>query len=896
MKADGWQRFYVDVMGGDKGEGLFPSKYNGVTGSIFERIVRLSTGKALRKEKPLFVNPPGTKHLDQRVDGDDAAVEGQVFIDSKASAAGIEKPQCLRYNKIIEFQIPGYFASESEEQKAAPRHYYKAVAYTVAGKEIAKLVKHQIEDLFPDNKTLWDRFHVSPSPDDLKEFLLQFNPTVRLQTKDKGKSSYTFHDPPSLVSGVRIKKATIQAEPAGTKIHGGSVDMAIDMAGAIKNDNIKSKPITPNTGVGLGGTVENKFGGFKSTLDKVLGAVTVDAKLIEGGVEATIALKPGAAKIPQFEVNAAVLTARYVNDALTIDGEVELTHKSKKVSGTVKVAWEGNSWSFDGQATLADGLVPGLSKATLGVSYAKGKTKIYCPFAEYQRKIGAIDLKGTVRNLEYDVNAGGFSGEGDLEADLGMFGTASASATFEHNQLKSASFSYDSPEFKYPAKSDNPGFRGTVGGTIHYANGKFSGAIRGAANINIPALKAVGGDSGVGLAVDAHLNADGSYSGTVRSTSALKFGKHIEVPLVSCTLDKDGGLSGSFEIKIVNIKYLTEASIKCSVTDKGIEIEDAKVEVPFGNEGKGKFWGTLAAGYSKGRGLEIGGAINYKIKDGMIATGTLKYSTETHEVSLEMTVSEITLLDKTVSKTLFRGGKQIPIVNIVGLGVYVDIGFELGFNFGFKLGLKPTVKFEGLSLETWQFTEIAAKMELLGNIYAELVGTPKLGIGVFALDPSILRGGGGLKVPIVGRAELKPTGTLGLSYSPSGEVKGESKIGMAMTFGITGSVKPYAEFSVLNDLWNPKWEGEALTSFEILKPKELFNFTVDLGSEKAPDETPPLPEENAAKDPTPAAGNKVLEQTEAAPTERGEGVNKSAKTETAPKEGGEEGPFSLSSL
>src|SRR5687767_905673 len=122
------------------------------------------------------------------------------------------------------------------------------------------------------------------------------------------------------------------------------------MAGAVKNENV-TKPVAPGTKPGLSASVENKFAGFKSTLDKVLAAVDVDARLIDGGIEASIALKAGAAKIPSFEVDEAKLTARYVNGALSVDGEVGLTHKSKKISGKVKVGWDGAAWSFDGQAT-----------------------------------------------------------------------------------------------------------------------------------------------------------------------------------------------------------------------------------------------------------------------------------------------------------------------------------------------------------------------------------------------------------------------------------------------------------------------------------------------------------------------------------------------------------------
>jgi len=891
-----WQTFYDEVMGGSKAAGgLFPSKYNGVTGSIFEKIVRDTTGGQLRQEKPLFVNPPGTNHLATTRDGDDAFTKSPVIVDAKAAEAGIDEKQALDYNKIITVPIPAYFASEGAAGKASPQHFYKGVAYTVAGQAIANKAKGQIEKLFAaEGDAIWNKFHVTPTPDGLKEFLLKFNPTVRLQSKEKGsKTSYTFSDPVTGVSGVKMKKAVVNTD-GGTKVTGGSVDMSIDMGkGAIKNDNVQ-KPIAADAD---GGTVENKFGGFKSTLDKVLGAVDVDAKLIEGGVEAKVSLKAGAAKIPQFEVDGATLTARYVNDALTIEGEVGLTHKSKKISGKVKVSWEGNAWSFDGQATLAEGLVPGLSAVTLGVSYAGGKTKIYCAQAAYERKFGAITLKGTVRNLEYDVDKGAFSGGAEIDADLGMFGKATAAATLENNDLKSATFAYDSPEFKYPAKSDKPAFKGTVGGTVNYNAGKWSGSIRGAANLNIPALKSVAGEAGAGLAVDAHVEADGSYSGTIKTTTPLKFGKHLEVPSVSCTLNKDGSVTGSFEIKVVKLKYLETARVKCTVSKEGIELEEADFSVAFGSQDKGKFWGTLTAGYKKDKGLTIGGEVNYKIKDDMVATGTLKYSTETHAVSLDLTVKEIVVIDKKISKQLFKASKQIPVVNVYGLGIYIDIGLDLGFDFGFKITTTPKVALEGLSLETWEFTKLGAKLKVGGDIYAQLTGTPKLGIGVFALDPSILRGGGGLKVPIVGRLDIKPDAEFGLDYTSGGGVSGSAKLGLAGNFGITGSVKPYAEFSVLNDMWNPKWEGEALAAFEILKPKELFNFTVDLAGDSKKDEAPALPEQNSAKEAGTPTGDKTATAKAAAPTERGGDGNKSQPAKQGEvAEGGDEGPFSLSAL
>jgi hypothetical protein len=263
-----------------------------------------------------------------------------------------------------------------------------------------------------------------------------------------------------------------------------------------------------------------------------------------------------------------------------------------------------------------------------------------------------------------------------------------------------------------------------------------------------------------------------------------------------------------------------------------------------------------------------------------------------------MTVSEITLMDKTISKTLFKASKQIPVVNVYGLGIYVDIGFDLGFDFGFKITMTPEVDFIGLSLDTWKFEKIAAKLKVGGDVFAQLTGTPKLGIGVFALDPSIIRGGGGLKVPIVGRLDIKPSGEFGVDYKSDGGVGGTAKLGLAGQFGISGSLKPYAEFSVLNDMWNPTWDGAPFAPFDILKPKELFNFTIDLAGDKDKNKDgPKLPGENDAKEPTEPTGDRTQKATPAGPQDKGGDANKGQPAKQGEvAESGDQGPFSLDGL
>lgn len=898
MKKNQWETYFDDVVDASV---KFPQA---MVGDWFGKIAsRDLTDKGLDADpvQVIFADDDLPNDVNHR--GDGLMTEGKTLkimefktgpaTPGKADDAGEGGKfitQAGAYATIIKKKIKGVKVKETT--RIGP---FTQCIYVFPTQEMAKKWGPQLKKAFTGAKVSPDDHLVVFPPAGKGIATLKFNPTFQVPLNDETAAHHHLRNPAIVHPGVHFKEIDLKMKGAGSpEVASGEVIFDLDLQGGVKAENV-TKKVSPDAS---GGTVENqKFSGLKSSLDKLFkGRIETDAKLVDGGVAATLTVKPGPSGIPNLQLKSSTVTVSYINGALTVDGAIELSNTKGNLHGKATVTWDGAEFGFKGEATLEEGMVDGLGRTTGTVEYVQGRWKFGIPEAHYTKTLKNITLTGNAFGLEYDTKSGGFSGLLELEADLGMFGKASASAELKDNKLEKATLSYDSPEFTYPAKSDKPAFKGTVGGTIKYEQGKFSGAIRGSANLNIPALKSVAGEEGAGLAVDAHVHADGSYSGTVRTTSPLKFGKHIQVPSVSCTLDKDGSLSGSFEIEIVKIKYLDNARIKCKVTKDGIEIEEMNLEVPFGNEEKGKFWGKLKAGYSQGKGLEIGGEVNYKIKEGMVATGTLEYSTETHEVSLAMTVSEITLMDKTISKTLFKASKQIPVVNIYGLGIYIDIGFDLGFDFGFKLGLKPTVEFDGLSLESWEFKKIQAKLELLGLIYAQLTGTPKLGIGVFALDPSILRGGGGLKVPIVGRLEIKPTGTVSLAYLPGGGVDGEAKIGMAGSFGITGSVTPYAEFAVLDGLWNPTWEGQPLAQFEILKPKELFNFEVDLAGDMTKQEPPALPEENAAKEPSKPTGTKTFEDEKAAPTEHGADAPKNQTTETKPPEGGEDGPFSLTAL
>jgi hypothetical protein len=898
-----WRQFFTEIVNAPQ---KFPQK---MVGDMFEELAAADLTRAgynATRVGVVFAQDPAIPELttQQEYIGDGVSIEGAslrvmemktgpanpgaVGDDGEVSDGGM-LAKAAAYAAIIKNGVHA-----TNIKGVSQRGPFTQCVYVFVTQEMAAIWAPRLRTVF-EGQGVADSLVVYPDPETEGVATITFNPTFQVALGDTSTTSHHLTNPAIVHPGVLFHSIdVVTTAPGSTEIASGTVTMDVDLAGGVQGQNL-TKPITPEAG---GGRVENQLDGLQSSLGSVFSRIEPSARLVDDGVEASIRILAGDSGIPNINLEESVITATYTTSGeLSITGDVRLAHTNGKITGQVQVAWAAGQWSFTGSATVAEGMIDGLSGFTATVTYDGGQWSFGVDRVSYEKQIGAVTLNGTALGLMYDVEAGAFSGQVELDADLGMFGHAGASATIANNELTNATLSYDSPEFKYPSASESPAFRGTVGGTVTYENGQFSGAIRGTANVAVPALQAIAGESGIGLAVNAQINADGTYGGTVATTTPLQFGQHLEIPSLSCTIEPDGSMSGAFEIKVVKIKYLEEARIACTVDAAGVHIADASVSAAFGEQGTGKFWGTLRAGYSEAAGLSIGGDVNYQIKEGMIATGTLTYDSEANAVSLEMTVSEIKLLDSTVSKQLFSATKQIPVFSVWGLGVYLDLGFDLGFDFGFDLGVRPTVGFEGLSLETFEFTRIQAELELLGNIYAQLTGTPRLGLGIFALSPSILRGGGGVRIPIVGRAEIRPTGTISVAYTPDGGVDGDASVGMAMTFGITGSVTPYAELSVLDGMFNPSWQGDALTSFEILPPKEIFNFTIDLAGDMTT-QTPELPESNAAGEPTAPEATTVLPETHAAPTEQsGPAASAEAEGPTAPvAETGDEGPFSLAAL
>ena len=864
-KAGKWDLLYKHV--------VEPQHFtNRICGDIFEECVVLSAAELPNKfanpslDQPVFdvttfpelapgSNIKGDGTMDLKIQGDHVLIECKAYTGDPTSA---NKAQMKKYKKMLGKK--GYKIKGAVQAIPFDHIAYFVTTPSDPKERQARLVKWHtaLKGEFSEGE-----YSLVPAPTGLKKpFKVKFNPTFDLEAPE-GQNRVTLQNPQVSHPGMRITQVDATFNDLGNLASG---QVAYDVeAGDIKKAR-NSKPMTPSAD-GTTGEVDNKLTGLTSKLGDVLKDAEISAAIVDGGVEATIKITPGNAKgLAGFTVEGVELRASYSGQgAMSVNGTVKIKHQNGKINGSVTVGYD-NGWSFTGTATISDGFIPGVPSFTATVSRSgSGDWTITADEITFEKQFKAVKLTGRGQNLTYNTASGHFSGSASLVADLGMFGTASGAATIENNALTKAELSYDSPELKYPAKSDKPAFKGTFGGTVNYDNGQWSGAVRGTAGINIPALEKLAGEGGLGLALDGQIHPDGHYTGTIGTTSPLQLGKYLQIPSIACTIKENGDVEGDFKLKVVNFKYLDKVEVACKVDKTGVSISEAAIAAHFGAEGD-KFRGSLSVAFKKEEGLTITGSLTVKIKEGLVATGTLSYNSKDNKVNVELKVDEITLLKHgPVTKSLFKFAKQIPLVSVYGLGVYLDIGFNLDFNYEFDLRLAPKLTLEDLSLETFEYKQVKAEIELLGQLAARLVATPKVGLGLFALSPSLLRGGGGVMIPITGEALLKPKGKLTVAYSPSGGASGDVELGMALTFGIKGSVNPYAELSLLDGVWNPSWKGESLADFEIMPPKELFNFQLDLGGDMKKQE-PKIPEAPGA----PKAGSgKQLAQEAPKPSQQG---------------------------
>jgi hypothetical protein len=594
--------------------------------------------------------------------------------------------------------------------------------------------------------------------------------------------------------------------------------------------------------------------------------------------------------VGNVDITGGSISVAYANGAITGSGTISMSALEGKLSGTVNAGYDGQSWTISGTATVTE-LIPNLESFEVTVTYANEELTIEASEVEYTQEIGALTFTGRLRNMVWDGGTGSFSGNVSLDVDLGLFGAATATATMVDNQLQDWDVQYASPELKYPADSESPVFAGTLTAQLSYASDQLSGTFTGTANIAMPEL--AGQDiSNLGLAVNATLNPDGTYSGTIATTETLQIGDYFAIPGMSATLEPDGSLSGEFTVQVVNLPYLENASVSCAIDESGVRVTAANVQAAFGDESS-RAWGQLGLTYAEGEGFIIAGGINIRLAEGMIATGDLRYTTATNEVTATLGMDEVSLIDMAgEERTLFEFDKDIIIFTLYQIiGLYLDVGFDLSFNYNLNLSMQPTVTLAGLSLEDFSFDEASAEVGFLGALAAQLTATPNLGVGVFVLHPSLLKGGGGVAVPIVAEAVLTPQGTFSLSYLPEGGVDGDATLGLALTFEVKGSVVPYAEFSVLDGAIQHDWQGDSLADFEILPKRELFNYVIDfnaLGEEPAAPELP-----TTLQEPTAAAAGTTWEQDAGTATQTPVAANRDAAGTSAAGEQAADGPGGL---
>jgi hypothetical protein len=673
------------------------------------------------------------------------------------------------------------------------------------------------------------------------------NPTIPIQlTGASNKTDFQVTQFSKQTPGVKLREANIKLSLPGRPLlaKGSSLLMDIDMGG-IKQEGIE-KPIEPTTLAPgekpkpgqkpVDGRAENKFTNLRSSLDQFLKRVTYDAHLIDRGVEAKVGLSDGPSGIPGIDIIGTEISATYKQGSgLGIKGDIGLQRSDGKIRGKVSVKYEKEDWTFAGEVTVAN-LIQGLDPFTAKVFVHGEERRIGADSVKITRTIGGVKVTGSLTNVSYDLGKKSFSSGVHLDADLKLFGKVSADGNVENDELTKLEFRYDK-EFTYPG-GKSPMLRGNVVGVLAYEKGKFSGGLGGTAYLKLPALEKIDKSLGdLGFVIDAHVGSEGQFSGSIglAENKPIAVGSYLRVPALELALHEDGTLSSSFALEVVpeKLKYVKEARISCEITREGkFRVAAANVKVKIGDETKDRVAAQLGLEYQqKTEAFIITGKVWIRIKEGIVAIGTLTYDTVTGLVNASLSVNPITLLDWHGKKTFLNIKKQVELISFYKIiGVYLDVRFELTFKYGFDLKVATAIELQALNIETFEFALAIARVKLTGALEAILEATPGVGLGLFVISTSLLRGGGGVKVPVAGRAVVTPSGVVEIRYRPDGTIEGGSRVGLTLSFGIKASIKPYAELSVLDGAWEPSWEGDALAEFPIMEERELFTYYLDFGA------------------------------------------------------------------
>jgi hypothetical protein len=932
---------------------VFPPPYSRIQGYIFEDWVKQYRPYALKNARALFFpnKAAGDRFGDVVIKEESPGPPPKVeFLIGEAKGL-TGKP-----GKDEVEQMEAYFRLLSDPKEESRRGYWKEdeqvtdtkdgetktvtkarsgickkVIYHFADATVAGPWMEELVRVFKTRPELFDTVDNYPkeaAADTVTE-TTKVNPVLTIVVDDAKNADTKHRIPTPKVDATGIKLQyfeVVLAAPGHSPILSGELSMDVDTkGGTLSSDKPTVKKIAPATPAAAApvpkpgakkevvtGTVANGLDDVKpSGLDKFLKRIHGEVKLVDDGIAGRVWVDPGESFIKKVNLDKAEIAASYTKSkGFAARGEVAVSYQPdpKKFHGGVTVEYKGGKWSITGKGTVA-GLIEGLDPFDVVIKHENDVTTIGAENLKLKKKLGAIDLVGQVKILSYNVGTGGFSADGiHFDLDLGAFGKAGADASIADNELTKLAFSYESKELQYP-KGKTPVIAGKLKGSVEYDKGKYSGGIGGTAYLKIPALEKISKGLGdLGFVIDVKVGEKG-FSGSIAlaEDKPIPLGQYFRIPQLKLELDEQGAISSTFAVEVTEkLKYVKEARIACRITKEGkFEVLEAKGKLKIGDETKDRVAAELGLSYNRDKAsFIVSGKLWVRIKPGMVAVGELVYDTGTGKIDATLSVERIQLLSWSGSKDLLKIKKQITLFMIYVLGLYLDVRFELGFKYSFSLGITPKLKLEGLDPEELTFKLAIAIVTLDGLLSAELIGKPGIGLGLFAFHPKVLRGGGGLALPISAKAQCRPSGTVVIKYKPSGEVEGAARVGLTLTFGIKAALVPYAEFSVLDGLYEPTWEGDALKEFVIMEERELFTHYVDFGQSLEKKEgDPELPSGEQGK-PPPAKGSDEARRigTEQPPGKaedpprgkRDEELPDKPKEE--PKEGKKEGGFDFMTM
>jgi hypothetical protein len=908
----------------------FAKPYTRIQGNIFEKWVKANRpGYVAGTGQPLFKD----KSLTKERYGDLVIKKGAQFIIGEVKAVkdepgDSERAQIADYYIILTKKpaIKGRYLEDFEDSSTAKSVTFSKVKYFFAARPVAK---KWVPHLLKGFKKRTDLFDTDPSvpktqPKKTVKQKSKVNPVIEVTVDDADNEANLTHklvSPKVGNAGIKLKDYEVTLkDPGYPAIESGQFTVELDVSGApissAEGTPKKLRPVeqqateegasSPAAAQDIIGTTENGVDKVQpSGLDKFLQRVHTKVDLTDDGLTGTIWVDPGDSFIKKVRLDKAEISAGLTKSrGFFAKGEVAVSYapNPEKFKGSVTVEYVKGKWSIAGKATVAN-LIEGLDPFDVLIKHENDVTTIGAEKLKLRKKIAGIDMEGGVDTLSYDVDTGGFSARNiNFTVDLGLFGKAGATADIANSELQKLKFDYESKTLQYPPKSKSPLVSGTLKGSLLYEKGKYSGDIGGTAYLKIPALEKISkslGDTGFVIAV--HIDEQGRYSGSIAlaEDKPILLGKYLRIPQLRLALDEEGALSSTFSIEVTeSLKFVKEAKVSCAITKEGrFEILQASARVKVGDETKDRVAAELGLDYDKKlAALVVTGTIWVRIKEGMVAKGVLTWNSATNQIDARVSIDRIQLLKWSGHKKFIDLKKQITLFMIYVLGIYLDVRFELSFNYSFELGLTPSIELQGLSLDDWSWRLAIATVKLDGLLKAELVGKPGIGLGLFALHPKIVRGGGGLSLPISALATVDPSGTVQIRYKPDGSIEGGGRVGLTLTFGIKAALKPYAEFSVLDGLYEPTWEGDALAEFVILEERELFTYYIDFGAGLQKEEgEPKLPSGEQGKGPpAQASDEKKRIKTKRPPAtaeepahgKRNEDPPEKKKTEEPKKEGG----------